>query len=101
MSYAPSASLWLVVDPMGLAGDLASDALQVLTRGADSLRQAEDLEAELRRRLAIFADAAEIDRERAIRWAQLQAATRAHHSRKASKPAWLIQGLDQAAEMLA
>ncbi|MGW5362009.1 aminoglycoside phosphotransferase family protein [Actinopolymorpha pittospori] len=45
---------WLVIDPSGLAGDLASDALQVLLRGADSLLQADDPEVELRRRLAIF-----------------------------------------------
>jgi streptomycin 6-kinase len=92
---------WLVVDPSGLAGDLASDALQVLKRGAASLRGADDLEAELRRRLAIFADAAEIDRERAVRWAQAQAAMGAHHSRLAGKPAWIIQGHEQIAELLA
>jgi streptomycin 6-kinase len=92
---------WLVVDPKGLAGDLASDALQVLLRGAESLLAADDLEAEVRRRLAIFADAAEIERDRAIRWAQAQAATGAHHSRKVGKPAWIIQGYDQTAEILA
>jgi streptomycin 6-kinase len=92
---------WLVVDPKGLAGDLASDALQVLVRGADSLLAADDLEAELRRRLAIFADAADIDRERAVRWAQLAAATGAHHSRMVGKPAWIIHGYDQVAETLA
>jgi streptomycin 6-kinase len=92
---------WLAIDPSGLAGDLASDALQVLIRGADSLLQADDLEAELRHRLAIFADAAEIDRERAIRWAQAQAATGAHQSRVAGKPAWIIQGSQEIAELLA
>lgn len=92
---------WLVVDPKGFAGDLASDALQVLVRGADSLLQADDVNAEVRRRLAIFADAAEIERDRAIRWAQAQAATGAHQSRMAGKPAWIIQGFDQAAEILA
>ena len=92
---------WLVVDPSGLAGDLASDALQVLKRGADSLLRADDLEVALRRRLAIFADAAEIDHERAIRWAQTQAAMGAHHSRKAGKPAWMIQGYEQMADLLA
>jgi streptomycin 6-kinase len=92
---------WLVIDPSGLAGDLASDALQVLKRGADSLLAADDLETELRRRLAIFADAAEIDRERAIRWAQVQAAMGAHRSRKSGKAAWIIQGNEQIAELLA
>ncbi|WP_026257667.1 aminoglycoside phosphotransferase family protein [Actinopolymorpha alba] len=93
--------LWLVIDPSGLAGDFASDALQVLKRGAASLLQADDLEVELRGRLAIFADATEIDRERAIRWAQAQAAMGAHHSREAGKPAWIIRGHEQIAELLA
>jgi streptomycin 6-kinase len=92
---------WLAIDPFGPAGDLAYDALEVLKRGAASLLRADDLETELRRRLAIFADAAEIERERAIRWAQVRAATGAHKSRRAGKPAWIIQGHEQIAELLA
>ncbi|HEX3815115.1 MAG TPA: aminoglycoside phosphotransferase family protein [Mycobacteriales bacterium] len=92
---------WLVIDPKGLAGDLAVDALRVLVRGVESLREADDLGAELRRRLAIFADAAEIERERAIRWAQANAVMGAHHNRQAGAPAWVIKLLEQIAEMLA
>ncbi len=92
---------WLVIDPTGLAGDPATDALQVLKRGADSLLRADNLNAELRCRLAIYADAAEIDRERAMRWAQLHAAMGAHHARKKGKPAWQIKANEQIAELLA
>ncbi|GAB3423968.1 aminoglycoside phosphotransferase family protein [Flindersiella endophytica] len=89
---------WLVVDPKGLAGDLASDAFRVLVRGADSLFQAADLGAELRRRLAIFADAAQTDRDRAYRWLQLDAAIAATHD---EEPAWVSTFLARVADLMA
>ncbi|MEQ4207943.1 aminoglycoside phosphotransferase family protein [Actinopolymorpha sp. B9G3] len=92
---------WLVVDPKGLAGDLAFDALRVLAGGADSLLAADDLGAEVRRRLSIFADAAEIDRERATRWAQTDAAMAALSGRKGGHPDWRVQACEQVAELLA
>lgn len=92
---------WLVIDPKGLAGDLASDAVCVLVRGVDSLLAADDVGAELRRRLAIFADAAEIERERPIRWAQLQTTIGAHRSRKVGEPARIIQAYDRISTILA
>jgi streptomycin 6-kinase len=92
---------WLAVDPKGLAGDLASDAPRVLVRGVDSLREADDLEAELRRRLAIFADAAEIDRERATRWLQVDAAMGACRGLEYGEAAWVIPFLVYIAETLA
>ena len=92
---------WLVVDPKGLAGDLAFDALRVLAGGAASLLTADDLGAAVRRRLAIFADAAEIERERAIRWAQADAAMDALSGRKSGHAAWRVQACEQVAELLA
>ena len=92
---------WLVIDPKGLAGDLASDSFRVLVRGADSLLTADNLEAELLRRLSIFADAAEIERERAIRWAQLDSMIGAYYSRKFHTEAWIIHAHDQVTEILA
>jgi streptomycin 6-kinase len=92
---------WLVVDPKGLAGDLAFDAFRVLVGGADSLLAADDLGAELRRRLAIFADAAEIERERAVRWLQLDVAMGASRGREPGEAAWVSQFLAQVAEILA
>jgi streptomycin 6-kinase len=92
---------WLVVDPKGCAGDLAFDACRVLVRGVDSLREAHDLEAELRRRLAIFTDAAEIDRERAIRWLQVDAAMGACRGLEYGEDAWVASFLVHVAELLA
>jgi streptomycin 6-kinase len=92
---------WLVIDPKGLAGDLAFDAIRVLARGADSLLAAADLGAEVRRRLAIFADAAEVERERVIRWAQADAAMGALRSRKRGDEAWLTNAYERVAEALA
>jgi streptomycin 6-kinase len=92
---------WLVVDPKGFVGDLASDALTVLVGGVDSLRRADDLEGELRRRLAIFADAAEIERERAIRWTQAKTAMGACRGREVGEAAWVAPFLVHIAETLA
>ena len=92
---------WLVIDPKGLAGDLASDSFRVLVRGAESLLAADNLEAELLRRLSIFADAAEIERERAIRWAQLDSMIGAYYSRKYHAAAWITHAHDQVTELLA
>lgn len=64
---------WLVVDPKGYAGDPAYDGGMVIkwrplrVLGPDALREA------ARRGLDIFADAAELDRERVRRWAQFHA----------------------------
>ncbi|MBE1612564.1 aminoglycoside phosphotransferase family protein [Actinopolymorpha pittospori] len=92
---------WLVVDPKGCVGDLAFDASRVLVRGVDSLREADDLEAELRRRLAIFSDAAEIERERAIRWLQVDAAMGACRGIDYGEEAWVVSFLVHVAELLA
>ncbi len=91
---------WLVVDPKGFVGDLASDALRVIRRDADGLLAAKDLGAELRRRLAIFADAAEIERERAIRWAQADAASWALRGRERGDATWMVQAYELVAELL-
>ncbi len=92
---------WLAIDPKGLAGDLAADSFRVLVRGHDSLRAADNPEAELLRRLAIFADAAEIERERVIRWAQLDTMIGAYRARKANDADWIVEFFDQATEVLA
>jgi len=92
---------WLVVDPKGIAGDLAFDAFRVLVGGVESLLTAGDIDGELRRRLSIFADAAEIDRRRAVRWLQLDAAMGSSRGRDCGEPAWVIQFLAHLAHSLA
>jgi streptomycin 6-kinase len=65
----------------------------------EDLPEADDLKAALLRRLAIFADAAEIDRE-VRRWAQARAVKAAHWGRENGDLAWLSQATDHFAEPL-
>ncbi len=92
---------WLVIDPKGLVGDLAFDAHSMLLGSLDSLRRAEDLRSELHRRLAIFADAAEIDRERAVRWTQARAAMSACRGPSVDDADGEADFREQTAELLA
>jgi streptomycin 6-kinase len=64
---------WLAIDPKGFAGDPAVSAMSVVIGGYQRQLSTDELCAELPRRLAIFADAAELDRERVIRWTQAHA----------------------------
>ncbi|MEU9341296.1 aminoglycoside phosphotransferase family protein [Streptomyces sp. NPDC048278] len=64
---------WLAVDPKGYVGDPAYDGGTLLKSRALSLMHSDDLPGTARRLLDVFADAAELDRERVCRWAQLHA----------------------------
>jgi streptomycin 6-kinase len=73
---------WLAVDPKGYAGDPAYDAGTLLkTRALTILPTAEPAKG-LQRSLDIFAEAAELDRERVGRWAQLHAVQAAFWGRR-------------------
>lgn len=73
---------WLVVDPKGYVGDPAYDAgMPIKWRPLRRLPTGE-LRKTLCRLLAIFAEAAEIDRERAQRWAQFHAVRAAFWGRR-------------------
>jgi len=72
---------WLAIDPKGFAGDPAVSAMSVVIGGYQRQLSTDELCAELLRRLAIFADAAELDRERVIRWTQAHALLYACHKR--------------------
>jgi streptomycin 6-kinase len=58
---------WLVIDPKGWAGDPAYDAVKLLR---DRWHTMADLAKTLSYQLAAFAEAAELDRERVVRWVQ-------------------------------
>ncbi|GAB3404749.1 hypothetical protein GCM10027569_13250 [Flindersiella endophytica] len=77
---------WLAIDPKGVAGDPANGAISVVVGGYQRRLSVDELCAVLHRWLAIFADAAELDRERVIRWAQAHALLDAGWARKASNP---------------
>lgn len=92
---------WLAIDPKGYVGDPAYDTITVLGSHYKALLAADDPTSALLRCLAIFADAAEIDRDRARRWAQVRAVTAAFWGRRHNDPHWLVQANDQVAEQLA
>lgn len=73
---------WLVVDPKGYVGDPAYDAGALLKSLAMSLITADDLRKALYRTVDVFAEAAELDRVRVHRWAQLHAVQAAFWGRR-------------------
>ncbi|MBV1939452.1 aminoglycoside phosphotransferase family protein [Streptomyces sp. BV286] len=99
---------WLAVDPKGYVGDPAYDAGTLLKSQALTLVGADDLGAAVRRTLDVFAEAAELDRERTRRWAQFHAVQAALWGRRhgfriaRSGPAlsWLTEFVDRLAELL-
>jgi streptomycin 6-kinase len=62
---------WLAVDPKGYAGDPASDSGALLKVRALTFLEMDDVGKAVDRFLDVFAEAAELDRDRAQRWAQL------------------------------
>ncbi|MES4901268.1 MULTISPECIES: aminoglycoside phosphotransferase family protein [unclassified Streptomyces] len=91
---------WLAVDPKGYVGDVAYDAITLLRNRHQELLAAADLKSALLRRLAIFADAAGADPDRARRWAQARAVTDSLRGRRLGDPAWVIQLNDRIAGLL-
>ncbi|MDF6045628.1 aminoglycoside phosphotransferase family protein [Streptomyces sp. JH14] len=73
---------WLAVDPKGYAGDPAYDGGTLLKSRALTLLGADDLRRAVRRTLDVFVEAAEVDRERARRWAQFHAVQAAFWGRR-------------------
>ncbi len=73
---------WLAVDPKGLVGDPAYDGGTLLKSRALTLLDAGDLGRAVHRLLEVFADAAEVDRARVSRWAQLHAVQAAFWARR-------------------
>lgn len=91
---------WLAIDPKGYVGDPAYDSITLLRSRFEPLLTAPDPRAAVLRRLAVFADAAEVDRERARRWAQARAVTAAHWGLRHGDPAWVIKATQALAEAL-
>ncbi|MGW1027954.1 aminoglycoside phosphotransferase family protein [Streptomyces sp. NPDC002577] len=73
---------WLAVDPKGYAGDPAYDGGTLLKSRALRLLEADDLHKAVHRTLDVFAEAAELDRERVRRWAQFHAVRAAFWGRR-------------------
>ncbi|MFC8535447.1 aminoglycoside phosphotransferase family protein [Streptomyces sp. NPDC057249] len=77
---------WLAVDPKGYVGDPAYDAGALMKSRAYALAVAgpgaHDLSDAVHRIVDVFADAAELERERVRRWAQLHAVQAAFWARR-------------------
>ncbi|KNB51589.1 aminoglycoside phosphotransferase family protein [Streptomyces caatingaensis] len=82
---------WLAIDPKGVVGDPAYDAFTMVRSRHEELLAAPDPVAELRRRLAVFAEAAGLDRRRAVGWAQLRCAMAAVSGRERGEQRWLTE----------
>lgn len=92
---------WLAIDPKGFAGDPASQGVSVLIGAFQrQFPQAGDF-GQLPRRLAIYADAAELDRGRVLRWAQLYALQYAHRARTSTGSTRGLDYAERVAAMLA
>lgn len=92
---------WLAIDPKGYVGDPAYDAIKMLRGHTDHLFDTGNLKAALLRRIAIFSEAAELDRARVRRWAQMRAVMSAQWGRQNGDPPRLVNIAEQIAETLA
>ncbi|WP_405615788.1 aminoglycoside phosphotransferase family protein [Streptomyces sp. NBC_00076] len=99
---------WLAVDPKGCVGDPAYDGGTLLKSRALALLEADDLGKAVHRALDVFAEAAELDRERVRRWAQFHAVQAAFHGRRhgfrvargGARLDWIIRFADELAHFL-
>jgi streptomycin 6-kinase len=73
---------WLAVDPKGYVGDPAYDGATLLKVHSLTLLEAGDVAKAVGHALEVFAEAAELDRERVRRWAQLHAVQGAFWGRR-------------------
>ncbi|MFJ6084925.1 aminoglycoside phosphotransferase family protein [Streptomyces sp. NPDC092369] len=73
---------WLAVDPKGYVGDPAYDGGTLLKSRALAILAADDPRKAVHRVLDVFAEAAEVDRERVRRWAQFHAVQAAFWGRR-------------------
>uniref|UniRef100_UPI0004CD8F8C aminoglycoside phosphotransferase family protein n=1 Tax=Streptomyces sp. NRRL S-1896 TaxID=1463893 RepID=UPI0004CD8F8C len=92
-------------DPKGCAGDPAYDGGTLLKSRALTLLDADDLRKAVQRTLDVFAEAAEVDRERVQRWAQFHAVQAAfwgpRHGFRIARSGPRLDGLTEFADHLA
>lgn len=92
---------WLVIDPRGRVGEPAWEGLTLLRDRWAELVDDGNVHRSLRRRLAVFADAAEVEVDRARRWAQVRAVADGQWSRQHGEPRHVTAVCDQIATLLA
>ncbi|MFF0342121.1 aminoglycoside phosphotransferase family protein [Kribbella sp. NPDC004875] len=96
---------WLAVDPKGYVGDPAYDGGTLLLPRVLPYLDSGDLATPLQRELEIFAEAADLDRDRIRRWAQLRCVQGSYYGRRngfgRARSGVLLDRLVAAAEQLA
>ncbi|WP_211222434.1 aminoglycoside phosphotransferase family protein [Actinokineospora enzanensis] len=89
-----------VIDPNGLVGDPAAELLPLLRGDWAAVAAEPDLRRAMDRRIAEFAAAAEVDRDRVRRWTQARATETTLWSRSLGDPAWVTEISDTIASLL-
>lgn len=88
------------IDPSGLVGDPAYELLPVLRGDWPAITAEPNLLRAVERRIAEFAEAAEVERECVRRWTQARAAESALWSRQLHEPKWITAVVDALASLL-
>lgn len=88
------------IDPTGLVGDPAFELLPVLRGDWGAVAASGDVRRAVEHRVAEFAEAAGVDRERVRRWTQARAAESALWGRQLREPAWVVEIVDEVAALL-
>jgi streptomycin 6-kinase len=88
------------IDPTGLVGDPAYELLPLLRGHWPAMTAEPNLRQAVARRIAEFAEAAEVDRERVRRWTQARAAESALWSRQLREPESVTAVVDTLASLL-
>ncbi|MGI8870447.1 MAG: aminoglycoside phosphotransferase family protein [Mycobacteriales bacterium] len=91
---------WQAIDPKGLVGDRAFDIHHLLINRAIPLLGTAEFVAAMHRRVAVFAEAAGLDREHVRRWAQMRAVISAQYSWERQEPKWISEAKDVLADLL-
>jgi streptomycin 6-kinase len=89
-----------VVDPNGLVGEPAYELLPLLRGDWPAVTAEPNVRRAVDRRIAEFAEAAEVDRHRVRRWTQARAAESALWSRRLQEPAAVTAVVDALASLL-
>jgi len=92
---------WLAIDPKGLAGSAAYDAATIIRDRPAELLGAADLRKALIRRIEIFSDAAEVDRDLALGAAQARMVSSALWERQHGQPRVGVELAERVASLLA
>jgi streptomycin 6-kinase len=79
----------VVIDPWGLYGDRSADVAPALHSPIEFLSRRTDVDALIRRRLAIYADVLDLDKERLTAWCYVYNVIRA---------LWTLEDADDVAE---